>query len=137
MDIKKINDTISVSGQIQADDLAELKAKGFTTLINNRPDGEAEDQPPSAEIEAAAADEGLAYFYIPLGRDGVRPEMVASMRAAIEKSTGPVFGFCRTGTRTTTLWALSEAGRRPADEIIEQAAGAGYDMSHLKAQLDG
>ncbi len=135
MELKRINDEISVSPQIALDDLAGLKAAGFTTLINNRPDGEAPDQPASAAMQAAAAAAGLDYHYIPLGRDGVSPEMVERTAAALEGSAGPVLAFCRSGTRSTTLWALSQAGRLPADEIVTQAANAGYDVSHLLGHL--
>lgn len=136
MDVKRINDTISVSGQIQPQDMARLKAQGFTTVINNRPDGEAPDQPDSAQIEEAAHAAGLRYHHIPLGRDGVTPDMVDATRAAMEASGGPVFAFCRSGTRSTTLWALSQAGTRPSREIIAEAADAGYDLNHLSGQLD-
>jgi len=135
VELKRINDEISVSPQIALDDLAGLKAAGFTTLINNRPDGEAPDQPASAAMQAAAAAAGLDYHYIPLGRDGVSPEMVERTAAALEGSAGPVLAFCRSGTRSTTLWALSQAGRLPADEIVTQAANAGYDVSHLLGHL--
>jgi len=135
LELKRINDTISVSGQIQPEDVAAIKAQGFTTVINNRPDGEAPDQPAGAEIEAAAKAAGLDYVAIPLGRDGVSPDMVEKTKAALEGSRGPVFAFCRSGTRSTTLWALSQAGALPAGDIISAAANAGYDMSHLAAHL--
>ncbi|WP_244466942.1 TIGR01244 family sulfur transferase [Devosia geojensis] len=133
--MKRINDHISVSGQISPEDIATLKAEGFTTIINNRPDGEAPDQPAAAEVEAAARAAGLAYHHIPLGRDGVTAEMVEKTKAALDASEGPVFAFCRSGTRSTTLWALSQAGEMEASEIIGQAAHAGYDMSHLAGHL--
>jgi len=135
LELKRINDRITVSGQIHPEDVSALKAAGFTTVINNRPDGESPDQPASAEIEAAAKAAGLDYVAIPLGRDGVTSEMVDKTRAALEGSDGPVFAFCRSGTRSTTLWALSQAGEMDGAEIISQAAGAGYDMSHLAAHL--
>lgn len=135
LDLKRINDRITVAGQIQPDDVATLKSLGFSTIINNRPDGESPDQPAGSEIAAAAEAAGLAYHAIPLGREGVSPEMVDRTRSAIDSSEGPVFAFCRSGTRSTTLWALSQAGERPADEIISEAAGAGYDMSHLSGHL--
>lgn len=135
MDLKRINDHVSVSGQIQPDDVATLKSLGFTTIINNRPDGESPDQPAGAEIEAAAKAAGLAYHAIPLGREGVSPEMVEATKSAFEGSAGPVFAFCRSGTRSTTLWALSQAGAKDAGEIIREAAEAGYDMSHLAGHL--
>ena len=135
MELKRINDRISVSGQIQPEDVAALQAAGFTTIINNRPDGEAPDQPPGAAIEAAAKQAGLRYLAIPLGREGVSPDMVERTKEAIASSEGPVFAFCRSGTRSTTLWALSQAGQKDASAIIAEAAGAGYDMSHLAAHL--
>ncbi len=135
MDLKRINDHVSVSGQIMPSDVAALKDLGFVAIVNNRPDGESPDQPAAAEIEAAAKAAGLAYHFIPLGRDGVNPELVAQTRAVLEGSNGPVFCFCRSGTRSTTLWALSQAGDMEASDIISQAAEAGYDMSHLAGYL--
>ncbi len=135
MEIKRINDRISVSPQISVEDVAALRAAGFTTIVNNRPDGESPDQPDGASIEAAARAAGLAYHAIPLGRDGVSPDMVEKTRAVLEGSNGPVLAYCRSGTRSTTLWALSQAGAQPASEIISAAANAGYDMSHLAAHL--
>lgn len=135
MELKRINEHVSVSPQISPDDVAAIKAAGFTAIVNNRPDGEAPDQPSSEQIETAATAAGLAYHYIPLGRDGVTPEMVAQTKSVLEGSAGPVFCYCRSGTRSTTLWALSQAGERPAAEIIGAAANAGYDMSHLLGHL--
>ena len=135
LDLKRINDHVSVSPQISPEDVQTIKALGFVAIINNRPDGEAPDQPQSATIEQAAHDAGLAYHYIPLGREGVSPDMVEQTKQVLEGSTGPVFCYCRSGTRSTTLWALSQAGKSSATEIIAAAANAGYDMSHLAGHL--
>ena len=86
-------------------------------------------------MQAAAERAGLGYHYIPLGRDGVSSQMVAETEAALEGSAGPVLAFCRSGTRSTPLWALSQAGKLPAGEIIAAAGHAGYDMSHLLGHL--
>jgi len=135
LEFKRINDDISVSEQISANDLEQIKAAGFVTIVNNRPDGEVAGQPSSAEIELASKLAGLQYYFIPMGRGGVSPEMIKQTRAVLENADGPVLAFCRTGTRSTTLWALSQGGQKPAREIIEAAAGAGYDVSHLAAHL--
>lgn len=135
MELKRINEHVSVSPQISPDDVAAIKAAGFVAIVNNRPDGESPDQPPSAVIEKAAHDAGLAYHHIPLGREGVTPQMVEQTKSVLEGSAGPVFCYCRSGTRSTTLWALSQAGKQPAAEIISAAANAGYDMSHLAGHL--
>jgi uncharacterized protein (TIGR01244 family) len=135
LELKRINEHVSVSPQISPDDVAAIKAAGFVAIVNNRPDGESPDQPPSAVIEQAAHDAGLAYHHIPLGREGVTPQMVEETKSVLEGSAGPVFCYCRSGTRSTTLWALSQAGKQPAAEIISAAANAGYDMSHLAGHL--
>lgn len=135
MDLRRINDHVSVAPQIRPEDLPAIKAAGFTTIVNNRPDGEAPGQPNGAEIEAAARALGLEYRFIPLGRQGISQEIVEETRQALDESQGPVLCYCRSGTRSTTLWALSQAGRLPAEEIIAAAGQAGYDVSHLAGHL--
>jgi uncharacterized protein (TIGR01244 family) len=135
LELKRINDDVSVAPQISPDDMPAIRAAGFTTVINNRPDGEAPDQPTSETMRAAAEAAGLSYHFIPLGRDGVSAQMVDEERAVLEGSDGPVLAFCRSGTRSTTLWALTQAGQMPAQEIVAQAAHAGYEMSHLLGHL--
>ena len=135
MDFRRINERVSVSPQIRPEDVEVIKAAGFTAIVNNRPDGEAPDQPTGQQIREAAEAAGLAYHEIPLGRDGVSDQMIEATRDVLDNSSGPVLGFCRSGTRSTTLWALSQAGRLPAEEIIEAAGRAGYDVSHLAGHL--
>ena len=91
MELKRINQHVTVSPQIRPEDIPTIKAAGFTTVINNRPDGEAPDQPTSDAIQKAAQTAGLVYHHIPLGRDGVSPDMVERTVSALEGSEGPVF----------------------------------------------
>lgn len=135
LELKRINDRVSVAPQIQPEDIAAIKAAGFTTIVNNRPDGESFDQPAGDVIKAAAEAAGLSYHAIPLGREGVSSRMVEETKQVLEGSAGPVLCYCRSGTRSTTLWALSQAGEMPADEIIAAAGQAGYDVSHLAGHL--
>ena len=135
MDLKRINDLVSVTGQIYPEDVVAIKSAGFVTLVNNRPDAESPGQPSGENVKIAAKAAGLSYYNIPMGREGVSPEMIENTRAVLEGSDGPVLCFCRTGTRSTTLWALSQAGRMAADQIIDAAANAGYDMTHLAGHL--
>lgn len=135
MELKRINDHVSVAPQISPEDIPAIKAAGFKAIVNNRPDGEAPGQPSSADMRAAAEKAGLSYHFIPLGRDGVSEDMIEEERAALEGSAGPVLCYCRSGTRSTTLWALSQAGKLPAEEIVQSAAHAGYDISHLMGHL--
>ena len=130
-DFRRVDDHLSVSPQITAAEVAEAKARGFTTIVNNRPDGEVPDQPSSAEIEAAAKAAGLAYAHIPV-RGMPTPEQVEQNRQAILGSQGPVLAFCRTGTRCINTWSIGErlAGR-DRDELVRIGADAGYDLSNV------
>lgn len=51
MQIAKVSDNFSATGQIQPADMAEIAAQGFKTVINNRPDGEGE---PSSQARRLA-----------------------------------------------------------------------------------
>jgi len=136
MDIRKINDSISVAPQINPDDMTAIAELGFRTVINNRPDGEAPDQAPAALMEEAARNAGLAYRFVPVISGQLTSDNVDDFAAAMAEVEGPVLAFCRSGTRSATLWALSQAGKAPADEIVSQAADAGYDMSPFRAALE-
>lgn len=130
-DFRRVNDRLSVSPQITPADVARARAQGFTTIVNNRPDGEAPDQPAAAEIEAAAKAAGLAYVHIPV-RGMPTPEQVEETRAAILDSDGPVLAFCRTGTRCINTWSIGErlaGGDR--DELVRIGQAAGYDLSQV------
>jgi uncharacterized protein (TIGR01244 family) len=119
--------------QIVATDIADAVAAGIRLIVNNRPDGEEPGQPRSAEIEAAARAAGLDYRHIPVA-GGFPKAQVEAMAQALEE--GPVLIFCRSGTRSTCLWALARSSLgADADSLIRQAAAAGYDVTPLARLL--
>jgi uncharacterized protein (TIGR01244 family) len=125
--------TFVLVGQLTAADMDEAAAAGVRLIVNNRPDGEEPRQPASAEIEAAARAAGLGYRHIPIA-GGFPPERIEAMAQALEQ--GPVLAFCRSGTRSTFLWALAKAARgAPAEETFAAAAAAGYDLGPIRAWL--
>ncbi|WP_442678798.1 TIGR01244 family sulfur transferase [Sphingomonas sp. ASY06-1R] len=133
---RMLDPSISVFGQIEPGDIADAKAQGFTTIVNNRPDDEQAGQPSSAAIEAAAREAGLAYFAIPVDHSGFAPWQVDAMADALQAAPGPVLAFCRSGTRSTFLWAL--ARNRLGDDgeaLIAKAAEAGYDLGPIRPIL--
>ncbi|MGI3165425.1 TIGR01244 family sulfur transferase [Pseudooceanicola sp. 200-1SW] len=135
MDIRKINDGLSVSPQIQPDELAAAKAAGFKSIICNRPDGEAADQPSQEEMARVAAEQGLAFRYLPVTPGVVTEETAQGFGAALTELPGPVLAYCRSGTRSSTLWALAEAKRRPVSEILGMAKAAGYDLNGVARRI--
>lgn len=137
MKIAKLTPFLSVSPQIAETDFGALAAQGFRAVINNRPDGEAEDQPASAQLAAAARRVGLAYRHVPVVSGSITDDDVAAFAQALDEVKAPVLAFCRTGTRSTMLWALAEARHLDPEAILATAAEAGYDLGALRPRLDG
>ncbi len=135
MDAKTISDVFSVSPQIHPEDLQALVEQGFRALICNRPDGEGADQPVFKEIESAAAVVGLETRYVPITAGRVTDDDVAAFSAAMDALPKPVIAYCRTGTRSATLWSLSEAAHRPVADILAATAAAGYDMAGVARRI--
>jgi uncharacterized protein (TIGR01244 family) len=134
--LRKLDDKVSVAGQLTPADLAEARAQGFTAIVNNRPDGEQPGQPTDVEIAAAADANGLAYTAIPVGPAGLGEAQVSAMAGVLEQADGPVLAFCRSGTRSTYLWALARARLGDdADTLVEKAEAAGYDISGIRGAL--
>ncbi|TVR07973.1 MAG: TIGR01244 family phosphatase [Salinarimonadaceae bacterium] len=125
----------AVAPQLGLDDLDAAKAAGFRTIVNNRPDGEAPDQPAEAEIARRAAELGLDYRFIPVISGQFGASEVDAFREALDVCEGPVVAFCRSGTRSTFMWAFAMAGEMPGEEIIATAARAGYDLSALRGRI--
>lgn len=136
-DFRKIADNISVSQQLNLSDVAAAADSGAALIINNRPDGEDPDAPQGDDIAAAAAAAGLGYIAIPIGHSGFSEPQVDAMIAALEQAEGPILAYCRSGTRSTFLWALATAkqGGDP-DAIARAAAQAGYDVSPIRPMID-
>lgn len=132
---KKLTDAVSIAPQITASDVATLAAEGYKAIICNRPDGEGNDQPTFAEIEMAARNAGIATRFIPVATGKVADEDASAFAAALADLPKPALAYCRTGTRSATLWALSESGKRPVTQILELAAKAGYDVSGVIARV--
>lgn len=135
MQLKKLTGEISVAAQIAPIDVAGLAAQGFKSILVNRPDGEGADQPLFAEIEREARACGLQIRYVPVATGKVTDEDVLAFRTALAELPKPILAYCRSGTRSATLWALAEAGRRPLSDIIEAASQAGFDMSGVANRL--
>jgi sulfide:quinone oxidoreductase len=124
----KVTATLTVSPQITASDIADIKAAGFRSVLCNRPDGEEAGQPAFATIEAAARAAGLEVRHQPVISGRLTKEDVEAFRATLAELPGPVFAYCRSGTRCITLWALGESAERPMPEVLRIARAAGYDL---------
>ena len=112
MEYRQITDEYAVSGQINPDDIAAIKAAGFRSIICNRPDDEQPGQPSAAEIAVAAAAAEMIFRYIPFNSGQMTPEDVLKMTEALDEIPGPVFAFCRSGARSTNIFMAAEQEKR-------------------------
>ena len=126
-----------VAGQIDPGDVEAATAAGVRLIVNNRPDDEEPGQPSGAEIEAAARAAGIGYRFIPIA-GGFGPAEVEAMAVALDAAEGKALAFCRSGTRSTWLWAMAQASRGvDGEELIARAAEAGFDLTPLRPYLGG
>lgn len=134
---RSLDSKVLVAGQISPADLASAAAQGVTTVVNNRPDDEEPGQPKAAALEAAALEAGLDYRFIPVA-GGLSQSQVAAAADAIHAAPGRVLMFCRSGTRSTYLWALARARDGvDGERLIVAAADSGYDLSPILPHLRG
>lgn len=133
---KELTPRLHVASQITIADVKQAVAEGFAAIINNRPDGEEPGQPPAAEIEAAARAAGLAYIHQPVVGTRITDADVATFGRLIEATPGKILAHCRTGTRCTMLWVLSQAGKQTPDALLATARRAGYDLEPLRHRIE-
>jgi sulfide:quinone oxidoreductase len=135
MDAKKITDKLSVSVQLTEADIAAAAKAGFRSIICNRPDGEGADQPTFSEIEKAAVKSGMEARYLPVVAGKVQDADADAFGATMQELPKPVLAYCRTGTRSATLWSLSQAGKLPLADILSATKAAGYDMAGVVRRI--
>jgi sulfide:quinone oxidoreductase len=135
MEFKRISDSLTVSPQIAVEDIPAIKAEGFRAILCNRPDGEGADQPGHETLEQAAREAGLAFVYQPVQPGMVSDDDAQAFGANLTALPGPLLAFCRTGTRSATLWALSQADKQSMHSILGAAKSAGYDLNGVARRI--
>lgn len=133
--MKAINSQISVAPQVKPEDMADFAQQGFRSVICNRPDGEGADQPSFEEIEAAAGKLGMEARYLPIVAGKVGDTDAEEFGRLMESLPKPILAYCRTGTRSATLWSLSQADKLPLSDILSKTKAAGYDMAGVVRRI--
>lgn len=135
MKYANVTQQLSVSPQILVEDVEAIKAAGFKSIVCNRPNGEGADQPTFSEIEAKATSVGITCVYQPVVSGKVTTEDAVKFEENLQKLEGPVFAYCRTGTRSITLWAMTAVKAVSFEEILSLSQKAGYDLSGVVRRL--
>jgi len=112
LDFRQITDEYAVSPQITVDQVAEIKKAGFQSVICNRPDNEDPGQPSVDSIRAAVEAAGLEFRHIPVVSGQMTQQNVVDHGAALDELEGPIFAYCRSGTRCTNLYGLVQELKR-------------------------
>ncbi len=136
MDIRSLTPDYAVSPQISPFDLPAIRAAGYTSVINNRPDAEIPVDLQDKAMRAAAEALGLTFVTNMVIGGAWTMENVAAQRTAMDSAKGPVFAYCQSGNRCSIIWALAEAGNRPVDELIGIPARFGYQLEHLRPKIE-
>ena len=134
MDIRTITPDYAVSPQIAPEDLPEIAAAGYRTVICNRPDAEIPVELSSGVMRIAAEAAGLRFVDNQVTHQTMTPERIQAQAEAM--ANGPVLAYCASGTRCSVLWSLAQTGMMPTDDILQATARAGYDLSGLRPRLD-
>jgi sulfide:quinone oxidoreductase len=125
---------LCAAGALSAADIAALAASGVKTIINNRPDGEDPGQLPAAEARRLCAAHGIAYHHIPFVGATLTSADIDAFDAVLKSEPPPVVAHCRSGTRSTMIWALTRMrqGESPA-ALVALGARNGVDIAALPA----
>ena len=137
MKLAVLTPNVSALAQPTAEEVSELADRGYRSIIGNRPDDEAPDQPKWHDVKAAALARGMEAVHIPVVASQIDESDVRAFREALEHLPKPIAAFCRTGTRSTLLWALANEAELTADERIRIAATAGFDLEPFRGLLAG
>jgi uncharacterized protein (TIGR01244 family) len=136
---RRLTDDVSVSGQLKPADVKALKEKGFRTIVNMRPDGEAPDQTTYAQMQTAVIGAGLAYSYVPVKQGPISKISVEALGSSLSRLPEPVLLYSQAADRPARTWALAEASRKGGLDAaaIEQAVkSAGQSADDLASQID-
>lgn len=139
MNLQSLSPSLRVTDQLVPTDIPALKEAGVSSVVCNRPDGEQPDQPDHLALQAACSRAGLSFAYLPVVPGSITDGHVQQFAVLLEQLPAPIAAYCRTGTRSASLWALSQirAGSATPEQVLSVAGEAGYDLSSLASRLRG
>jgi uncharacterized protein (TIGR01244 family) len=136
MDIRPLTDSYSVTPQILPEDIPTIAAQGFKTVVCNRPDGEIPADIHAEAMRTLVEGAGMRFVINPVIPGGLSQENVDLQREAIDTTEGKVLAYCASGNRSSIVWALANAGRKPTDELIAAGTQYGYQTEQFRGLID-
>ena len=132
----QINENFSVSEQLTVDEIKSLADDGVKVVICNRLDGEETNQISCAEIEAAARACGIDFVHIPVPGRVIPEETLNEFVKVIDSCNDKIHAYCRTGTRSSIFWGLSQARSHSANEVLAKAKSLGINLTPVADQIE-
>ena len=137
--MRQLHSNLYVAGEILPQDIDTLKSEGFTTIINNRPDQEEAAQPNAAQMSELAKEAGIAYVHLPMANGQPLGEnVVGDFRKLIVDPEQKILAHCRSGRRSSVIWALGAiaAGEVSVDDAIAKGVAAGIPLHNARPLLE-
>lgn len=133
-----LDSSTTISGQIAPEDFAALAARGVRMVISNRPDNEDPGQLPAAEAARLAAEHGMAFRHVPISLPALAPADIARFADAMAAAGGPVHAYCRSGMRSSLVWAIDSAGsgRMTPEALLARGREVGVDFAPALAWVE-
>ena len=136
MQINTLSDTYSVSPQIDICDVPSIAEAGFKSVICNRPDQENPESHQMEAIKAAVRAAGMDFAANVFDPSSFGPNKIERQAELLAQLPSPVLAYCASGTRCSVVWAFAQAGRIATDHILDATSRAGYQLAHLRPQLE-
>ncbi|URQ64973.1 TIGR01244 family sulfur transferase [SAR86 cluster bacterium] len=133
--MKRIYKNFYAAHQIQAKDIAQLKQEKFEYVLCNRPDNEVQDQPSAEVIKSECLANGIEFLHLPISPGDFNLEVIMETEKVL-KTAKKTLAYCRTGTRSTMLWAFAKTKDLEVDEVLKITDHSGYNFQHLKELLE-
>jgi sulfide:quinone oxidoreductase len=133
--MKRIYENFYAANQIQAKDIAQLKQEKFECVLCNRPDNEEQDQPSVEMIKSQCLANGIEFLHLPITPGDFNLEAIMETEKVL-KTAKKTLAYCRTGTRSTMLWAFAKTKDLEVDEVLKITDQSGYNFQHLKELLE-
>ncbi|MDB2466345.1 TIGR01244 family sulfur transferase [Planktomarina temperata] len=136
MQINTLSDDYSVSPQIEVSDVPGITQAGFKSVICNRPDQENPEPRQIEAIKAAVEAAGMEFAENVFDPSSFGPDKIERQAELLAQLPSPVFAYCASGNRCSIVWAFAQAGRIATDTILDATTQAGYQLAHLRPQLE-
>ena len=136
MQINYLSPDYSVAPQIAVTDVATIAEAGFKSVICNRPDQENLETHQIAAIKAEVIAAGLEFAENVFDPSTFGPDKIQRQSELLQELPSPVLAYCASGTRCSIVWAFAHASSMDIDSILTAATSAGYQLSHLRPQLE-